>query len=119
MTLQAECGLAYCQQVLVRRAVCLVTLHTVLIHRWMLVGEWPLKLRMAAETEVVGIGQLQIVARAAAVGIVAIHAPHLGLANRVVVREGRFGILLLVASQAVLIHLPARFDGSLLAVAPI
>src|SRR6266699_2420498 len=39
MTLQAECGLAYGQKILVWRAVRLVTLHTVLIHRWVLVGE--------------------------------------------------------------------------------
>src|ERR1035441_10535148 len=67
---------------------------------------------MAAETKVVRIGQLQIITGAAAVRIVTIRAAHLGFANRVVVRKIGFGILLLVAPQAVFIHLPARLDRS-------
>src|ERR1700693_1618226 len=67
---------------------------------------------MAAETKVVRIGQLQIITGAAAVRIMTIRATHLGFANGVVIRKIGFGILLLVASQAVFIHLPARLDRS-------
>ena len=42
----------------------------------------------------------------------AIHAAHLGFANRVVVGQIGFGILLLVTPHAVVIHLPERLDCS-------
>ena len=116
MTLKAERRLAHGKQVLVWRTMSRVTLEAVLVYRRVLVCEWPLKFGMAAETKFVRVGQLQIVSRAAAMRIMTIHAAHLGFANRVVVRKVSFGILLLVTAQAVLIHLPARLDRSLLAV---
>src|ERR1017187_276975 len=45
-------------------------------------------------------------------GVVTIQAAHLALANRMVVRKIGFGILLLVAPQTVLAHLPPRLDHS-------
>src|ERR1035441_10609751 len=78
----------------------------------MLECERPLVFGMAGETKFVGVGQLQVVAGAAAMRIMTIHAAHLGFAHRVVVRKIRFGILLLVATQAVFIHLPERLDCS-------
>src|ERR1022692_844268 len=45
-------------------------------------------------------------------GVMTIHAAHLPLANRMVVGKIGFGILLLVAAQAVLAHLPPGFDHS-------
>ena len=93
-----------------------MTLEAVLVHRRVLESEWTLIFSVAAEAKFVGVGRLQIVARATAMCIVTIHAAHLGFANRVVVRKVGLGILLLVATQAVLIHLPARLDCSLLAV---
>ena len=44
--------------------------------------------------------------------IMTIRTTHFGFANRMVVRQIGFGILLLVAAQAVLILLPARLDCS-------
>jgi len=112
MTLQAERRLAHGEQVLVRRAVGGVALETALVDRSVLEGERPLIFGVAAETKFVGVGQFQIVARAAAMGIVAIDAGHLAFADRVVVRKVGLGILLLVTPQAVLILLAARIDHS-------
>ena len=112
MALQAERRLAHSQHVLVRRTVRGVALEAALIYRSVLKCERPLIFGMAGETEFVSVGQLQIVARAAAMRVVTIHAGHLGFANRVMVRQIRFGILLLVAAQAVLILLAARVDRS-------
>src|ERR1035438_10151584 len=44
--------------------------------------------------------------------IMTIHAAHLSLADRVVIRKIGFGILFLVASQAVRAHLPPRLNHS-------
>jgi len=112
MTLQAERGLAHGKHVLVWRSMSGVTLEAALVYRRVLEGERPLIFGMAGETEFVSVGQLQIVARAAAVRVVTINAAHFGFANRVVVRQICFGILLLVAAQAVLILLAARIDSS-------
>src|SRR5271157_203255 len=67
---------------------------------------------MAGETKLVPVRQFQAVSCAAAVRIMTIHAAHLPLANRMVVGKIGFGILLLVAPQAVLAHLPPGLDRS-------
>src|ERR1019366_2455874 len=108
----AKRGLAHRQHVLVRRSVRRVALHAIFRDRRVLERERPLILGMAAETKFVGIGHLEIVARAAAVGIVTIHAAHLAFANGVMVGQITFGILLLVAAEAVLISLASRFNRS-------
>jgi len=112
MTLQAERGLAHGKHVLVWRSMSGVTLEAALVYRRVLEGERPLIFGMAGETKFVRVGQLQIISRAAAMWIMTIHAAHLGFPDRVVVRKIGFGILFLVATQAVLIHLPARLDRS-------
>ena len=89
-----------------------MTLEAALVYRRVLECERTLVFGVARETKFVSVGQLQIIAGAAAMRIMTIHAAHLGFANRVVVRKIRFGILLLVAPQAVFIHLPERLDCS-------
>lgn len=115
VALQAQRRLAHREQVLVRRTMRGMTLEATLVDRRVLEREGTLILGMAAETEFVGVGHLQIVARAAAMRIMTVHAAHLGFANRVVVGKIGFGILRLVAPQAVLILSPARLDRPLLA----
>ena|ERR1022692_354810 len=89
-----------------------MTRETALVDRRMLECERALVFGMAGETKLVAIRQLQTVSRTATMGIMTIHAAHLPLANRMVVGKIGFGILLLVAAQAVLAHLPPGFDHS-------
>jgi len=112
VTLQAERWLAHGQQILVGRTVRGMTLEATLGHRGVLEGKRPLILGMAAETKLVSVRDLQIVARAAAMRIMTIDAGHLAFANRVVVGQIGFGTLLLVATQALVVHLATRLDRS-------
>jgi len=104
MTLQAESRLADDKQTLVRRTVRRVALQAVLIHRRVLIGKGPLILGMALEAELVCIRRGQIVARTAAMGIVAIHAGHLAFADRVMIGQAALCLLFLMALQALVVQ---------------
>jgi hypothetical protein len=74
----------------------------------MLVGKRPAILRVAAQTELVGVRHAQIVAGSAAMRIVAIPAAHLPFPQRVVVRQAHLAALGLVTAEARIIRLPPR-----------
>src|ERR1035441_90320 len=88
-----------------------VAFDATLVDGGVLEGEGSLVFGMAGETQIVSVGRIQTVTRAAAMGIVAIDGSHLALANWMVIRQVRFGHLLLVAAQAFVIHLAAGLDG--------
>src|ERR1039457_2388345 len=71
-----------------------VALHATLGYGSMLESKGPLIFSMTTETKFVGVGQFQIVSRAAAMRIMAIHAGHLAFTNWMVIRKIRFGVLL-------------------------
>ena len=115
MTLQAERRLTDRQHVLIGGAVRRVTLHAVLVHRRVLKGKWPLKLGMTLEAELVRIGSVEIVARAAAMRVMAINAAHLRFADGMVVRQIGLSLLFAVALQALVILSAPGVDGARLA----
>jgi hypothetical protein len=80
MALQAERGHTYREQIRVRGAVRCVADQAILRHRRMLVHVRPAVLRMAAKAELIYVRQAQIIARRAAVWVMAIHTSHLGFA---------------------------------------
>jgi hypothetical protein len=59
MALQAQGRFAQRQQVRVGRSVSFVAIQATFRDGRMLVGEWPAILRMAAQTELIGIGRAQ------------------------------------------------------------
>ncbi len=85
-----------------------VAKHAILRYRRMLVGKRATILCMAAEAELVGIRQAQIVAGGATVRIVAVCTTHLSFPKRMVVRQTHLAAFRLVAPQASIICLPAR-----------
>lgn len=85
MALQAKRRFTHGQQICVRRAMGVVARHAVFCYRWMLICKWAAILGMAAQTELVDVRRLQVIAGWSAMSIMAIHAAHLAFAKRVVV----------------------------------
>jgi len=110
MALQAQGRFAQRQQVRVGRSVSFVAIQATFRDGRMLVGEWPAILRMAAQTELIGIGRAQVVGRRASVRIVAIHATHLAFAQRVMVRHAELRLLRLVTLETGLVGHRTRLN---------
>ena len=108
MALQAQRRLAHRQQVRVGRPMGRVAQHAVFRHRGMLISVRPAILRMAAEAELVHVRGSQIVATRPAMGIVAIHAANLALAQRVMIRHAKLRALGRVTLQAGVVGFPHR-----------
>src|SRR5579864_32228 len=78
----------------------------------MLVGERPLVLCVALQAEIVRTGGLQIISGIAAMRIMAVDTGHLGLADRVMVREIGLSVLLFVTAHALLVEGAAGLNGA-------
>src|SRR5215467_9130251 len=76
----------------------------------MLERKWPLKLGMALEAELIGIGRVEVVSRAAAMRIVAIDTGHLCFAKRMVIGQIPLGFLLAVALETLVVLGAAGID---------
>jgi len=107
MTLQAQHGLAHLEHVPMHRPVRGVALQAAFCHGGVLVGERPLKFRVALETELIEVVSAQIVGRGPAMRVMAVRAAHLGFANRVMIGEIAFCGLFAVTADAGLISLTA------------
>jgi len=91
-----------------------MTLQTTFVDRRMLVRKWPLILGVAPETELIGVGRVQIVSGITPVWIMAIQATHLGFADGVMVWQIGLSGLGLMAPQAVVIQLKPGLERFLL-----
>lgn len=100
MALQTQRGLANQQQVSLHGTVGRVAFGATFHYGSVLVGKWPLELRVTLKAEIIEIGGAEIIGRSATVWIVAVRATHLRFADRMMIREPALRLLLAVASYA-------------------